>query len=61
MSRERHVDAVVRKHEAPFIVHQGGTLIEKKLNNQMDRMIWPVIISQPLSLTMALMASRACD
>lgn len=57
MSRERHVDVVVRKHEAFFIVPQGGTLIEETLNNQMDRMIWPVIISQPLSLIMALMAS----
>ena len=57
MSRERHVEVVVREHEALFIVHQGGTLIEETLNNQMDRMIWPVIISQPLSLTMALIAS----
>lgn len=57
MSRERHVDVVVRKHEAFFIVPQGGTLIEESLTNQMDRMIWPVIISQPLSLIMALMAS----
>ena len=34
MSRERHVDVVVRKHEALFIVHQGGSLIEETLNNK---------------------------
>ena len=57
MSGRRYVDGVERKHEALFIVHQCGTFIEESLNNQMDRMTWPIIISQPLSLIMTMMAS----
>lgn len=64
ISRKSHVEesvGVERKHEALCIAHQSGLFPEEALNNQMDRMTRPFVTSQPLSLTVKMMASSAYD